>query len=641
MSKKEVNVKEEKESKDMKKIEKKEETEEKNSKKKQTKKEIEKEIDKEKEKDKDKDKASAKKGDEFKPVNQKKVEKNKYKNIEEVKKINKMRKIRIIIIATIFVLILIFSTAFAFFNENNENILSGITIEGIEVSNLSKQEAMDKLNKIYDDKKKAEIDFSYQDYQTAVTPELIETKYNIENAVDEALLIGKNSNIFVNNFEILKTFFFKENINVEMTLNEDVAKQTIEDLGTKLPGLVVESSYYRDENNLVIEKGKGGVKVDSNKMLEMVKEELNNIEINQNYLEIPVYTKQPDTIDVDKIHSEIYTEVQDAYYTKNPFEIHPEVEGVDFNVDNVKQTLAAESKEEYIIPLTITEPKITLAQIGTEAFPDQLATFTTKYDASNTDRSTNLKLACQKLNGKVILAGDTFSYNTTLGERTVAAGYRNGKIYENGEVVDGIGGGICQISSTLYNAVLMANLDIVERRNHQFVTSYLPAGRDATVSYGTTDFKFKNTRKYPVRLVASVSNGIATVSVYGIKEDQEYTISFNTQTISTIPQEVQYIEDSSVPAGTEKVKQQGTNGQVCETYITKTLNGKVVSKKLLSRDTYSAMPKIILTGTGGGTNSTKTEEETTPTTTTPTQTEAPSNTTTTINTNNTTTNTSE
>ena len=98
--------------------------------------------------------------------------------------------------------------------------------------------------------------------------------------------------------------------------------------------------------------------------------------------------------------------------------------------------------------MKITKPKVTISQIGSEAFPDQLATFTTRYDVSDVDRSTNLRIACQKINGKVVLAGDTFSYNQALGKRTEAAGYKNGKVYEAGQVVDGIGGGICQNEDT-------------------------------------------------------------------------------------------------------------------------------------------------------------------------------------------------
>ena len=240
---------------------------------------------------------------------------------------------------------------------------------------------------------------------------------------------------------------------------------------------------------------------------------------------------------------------------------------------------------------------MTIDQIGSEAFPDRLAVFTTRYDASATDRTTNLRIACQKINGTVLMPGETFSYNKTLGERTIAAGYKEAKIYSNGQVVDGLGGGICQISSTLYNAVLMSNLEIVERRNHQFVTSYLPAGRDATVVYGLTDFKFKNSRKYPVKINAGVQNGIATVSIYGIKEEQEYTVSFETRTIATLPVTTKYIDDASLAEGQEVVTQKGATGLQTETYIIKSLNGSVVSKSLLSKDTYNAMQRIVKRGT--------------------------------------------
>lgn len=325
----------------------------------------------------------------------------------------------------------------------------------------------------------------------------------------------------------------------------------------------------------------------------------------------------PAPIDIEKIHEEVYTEAKDAYYTKEPFTIYPEVEGIDFDVEAAKELLK-EEKEEYTIKLTITKPKITIDKIGSEAFPNQLATFTTRYDVSDVDRSTNLQIACQKINGKVVLAGETFSYNKALGPRTVAAGYRNGKIYSGGEVVDGIGGGICQISSTLYNAVLMSNLEIVERRNHQFVTSYVPAGRDATVVYGMTDFKFKNTRKYPVRIVATAQNGIATVSMYGIKEENEYTFSFSTKTIASIPFTTKYEEDATLATGTEKIKQKGANGLKTETYITKMLNGKVVSTTLLSRDTYDAMARIVIKGANGALENPEPTQTQTPTPTSPT-----------------------
>ena len=580
-------------------------------------------------------KENTKKGQKFiqiKANNQKNKKKIK-ENIKQMEKPQNKKRKKVIIFVTIGIIILfllLFSSIFALININNSKIISGVKIEGIDVSGLSKDEAKAKLEAIYNEKKEKEIPIKYNEFESSINPSMIELNYNVEKAVDEAINIGRNNNIFINNYNILFTLIGKKDINVEMTINEEATKKIIEDTGANLPGIVIESSYYIEGENLIITKGKEGIKIDTEQLLTKLKERLNDITIQNNYIEIPVTTKTPEPIDVDKIHSEIYKEMQNAYYTKDPFEIHPEVEGVDFNVDEVKAMIAAEDKEEYTVKLTITKPTVTVNDIGTEAFPDKLGTFTTRYDERDTDRTTNLKLACKKLNNQVVLAGATFSYNSTLGERTIAAGYKNAKIYSNGQVVDGLGGGICQISSTLYNAVVDANLGIVERRNHQFVTSYVPAGKDATVVYGMTDFKFKNTRKYPIKIVATAQNGIATISIYGNKEEVEYDVTLEVKQLSTIPVTTQYVEDSSLPVGTEKVKQAGANGVKTETYLVKSLNGKVVSREVISRDTYNAMPRIILKGTKGATNSssststqksqtTQSTEQNTQTPTTPTE----------------------
>ena len=155
------------------------------------------------------------------------------------------------------------------------------------------------------------------------------------------------------------------------------------------------------------------------------------------------------------------------------------------------------------------------------------------------------------------------AYNKTLGERTIAAGYKEAPIYVQGQVVDGLGGGICQITSTLYNAVLYANLEIVERSNHQFVPSYVTASRDATVVYGSIDFKFKNNRNYPIKLICSVANGVASFQIFGLKTDNEYEVVI-----------------SSYETG------RTSNAIYSEAYKILKQNGQVVDKQLLSRDIY-------------------------------------------------------
>lgn len=549
------------------------------------------EIEEIEEADEIEEKKSRKKTKKEKMSKEKKIPKEKINVYKSSKKVNLP-----IIIGLILLILAIFSIIFALMNIDNNNIISGVKIEGIDVSELTREQAKEKINAVYEEKKQKDIVLKYGEYETTITPQLIDTNYDIDEATKKAISLGRDSNIIINNYNILFAKLGRKNIKVDMTINEEETKSTIENISSNLPGAVVESDYYVEDDKLIITKGNKGIKIDTESLIKKIKDKLKNINSKQEYIEIPVINETPEKIDIEKIHNEVYKEVQNAYLTQDPITIHPEVEGVDFNIDEAK-ALLNEEKEKYEIPLIITKPEVTTDQIGAEAFPDLLATYSTKYDASNINRSTNLELACEKINDKVVLAGETFSYNKTLGERTIAAGYKEAKVYENGEVVDGIGGGICQVSSTLYNSVLMANMEVTERRNHQFVTSYTPEGRDATVVYGMTDLKFKNTRKYAIKIKATCSNGIVTISIYGIKEDNEYAVSFSTEILSTIPYTVKYINDSSLAKGTEKVKQVGANGMITETYIIKTLNGTVVSKELLSKDTYSAMQRIILRGT--------------------------------------------
>ena len=286
---------------------------------------------------------------------------------------------KISIISGIAVIILLFiSTIFSVLNLNNEKIISGVSISGIDVSGLSKNEATEKIKNIYNEKIEKEIGIKYQDYEATLSPKLMEVNYEIDNALEEAWLTGRNSNIIVNNYKILSTLLAKKNINVNMGINEEVTKKSIEDIEINLPGVMIESNYSIEEDELIISKGKAGIGIDKDNLLEKIKEKLNDINAADDDIELQVIDKTPQEIDIQKIHDEIYTEAKDAYYTKDPFTVYPEVEGIDFDVEAAKKILE-EEKEEYVIPLTITKPKVTTAQIGSEAFPDVLAIFKPLY----------------------------------------------------------------------------------------------------------------------------------------------------------------------------------------------------------------------------------------------------------------------
>lgn len=506
----------------------------------------------------------------------------------------------LIIIAIIVVIIALTTTIFAAVNLKNTKILKGISIGKTDVSELTQEEAEKKLEEIYSNNNaEKKIYLSHGSYETSITYEALEVKYHIEKAVKEAYEIGRQGNVFQDNIEILKTWNEGKNVNLEVSMDNDMIEQIAQNINNSIDDTVVQPSYYIEENKneLVITAGKKGQKVDEEKLLEEIYKVLDANTEDEQKIEIPMVEATPDEINIDKIHEEVYKEVKDAYYTQNPFTVYPEEDGVDFDVNEAK-TIIAEEKEEYVIPLKITKPTKTVKDIGTEAFPDLLATFSTNYNAGNTNRTTNLKLAVNKINGTVLLPNEEFSYNKVVGERTISAGYKMAATYSNGAVVDGLGGGICQISSTLYDAVVMANLNVTTRRNHQFVTSYVPAGKDATVVWGSQDFKFVNSRKNPIRITATVQGGVATVQIWGVKEEVEYDISIETKKIATIEPTTKYVQNSNLPAGQQKVVQAGSNGRKVEAYKVTKLNGQVISTTLLSRDTYNAMQRIVHVGTG-------------------------------------------
>lgn len=526
------------------------------------------------------------------------IEKTETKEENIAGEVTKKSKLRLILLITVIFLVLgaIFSTIFAVINLWNEKIINGVQIAQIDISKMTKEQAKTTLEEIYSKKEENEIYLKYGEFESTTTYEALEVQYKIEEALEQAHEIGRKGNLLIDNFAILKSWIKGIQIDLDVSIDREMLNQVVENINNSVDGVVVQPDYYQEGDKLIITSGKPGLKVEENQLYEKLYKIVKG-ETQEQTIEIPMIMAQPDQINIEQIHQEVYKEVKNAYYTQNPFTIYPESDGIDFDVENAK-TLLVEQKEEYEIPLIITKPAKTTREIGTEAFPDLLATFSTKYQASNVNRTTNLRLAANKINGTVLLPGDVFSYNKTVGERTIAAGFKEAAIFNAGRVENGLGGGICQISTTLYDAVVMANLDITERRNHQFVTSYVPAGKDATVVWGAQDFKFKNTRKYPIRITASVQGGTATVQIWGLKEEVEYDITIETKKTATIKYTTQYIQDPSLPAGQQKIVQEGSNGRKVEAYKVTRLNGEVISTTLLSKDTYNAMKKIVHVGKG-------------------------------------------
>ena len=517
--------------------------------------------------------------------------------INETKKIDFLHKYSIaitIISVLLFVGLVVFSTVFGLVNRKSNKIVNGVYINKIEVSGLTYEEAKEKLIKAYENKKNQSIKLKYNEYYNEFSMEEIETKLGIQEALDIAYGIGRSGKVLKDNYAIINAYIGKVNINPSFSYNEEKLTKIINETAENIPDKVLNTSYIIENDKLIITKGKAGNAVKKDELKTLILNNIANLNLEEQQVDIPIVMQEPENINIEKIHKEIYKEAKDAYYQKEPFTIYPHIVGVDFNISlEEAKALVNNSGDTIIVPLKITTPNVTVNQIGTEAFPDLLATYTTSFSTSNTNRTTNIKLSSNKINGVVLMPGEKFSYNNVVGQRTQAKGYKSAPVYVGGKVVNDIGGGICQVSSTLYNTVLRANLEIVKRSNHRFATGYVPLSTDATVSWGGPEFIFKNSRKYPIKIVSTVTGGKIKVDIYGCKEEVEYDVTIQSETLQVIPMKTEHRTNTLLPVGTTKTVQKGHAGYKSRAYRVLKLNGKVISKQLLSTDTYAQLPTII------------------------------------------------
>ncbi|MDE6060993.1 MAG: VanW family protein [Clostridia bacterium] len=233
------------------------------------------------------------------------------------------------------------------------------------------------------------------------------------------------------------------------------------------------------------------------------------------------------------------------------------------------------------------------APIATAESPKLIAHFTTYYGESSENRKYNVELAARKIAGTVLYPEDEFSFNDTVGKRTEANGFKNALIISDGEFVDGIGGGVCQVSSTVYNCALLAGLTISHVRPHSLPVSYVAPSFDAMVS-SETDFRFVNTLSGAVTLKVKTDGKDIRAEVYGF---DEITVRRRSETIEVLPFETEYRDDDTLALGTEVIDSYGKNGLKSEGYLDFFKDGKLINSLLIRRDTYLPQKRVILRGT--------------------------------------------
>ena len=385
----------------------------------------------------------------------------------------------------------------------------------------------------------------------------------------------------------------------QLTVDAAALDTACDDLAASLNCTVVDGGYR-------LEKGEGLyiTKPADGRMLDAQKLEGDLTAMLQSGALTPVactyQEKKAQTVDVQTLHDQLAGEKAEAVCDKTTGEPTESRVGVAFDVSAVQAQLdAAAPGAEFLADAQVEFPTVSTEELQACMFRDVLGTFTTKC-AGPWGRHQNIKLASAAINGKIYNPGEEFWYNSTVGQRTAARGYQEAGVYEAGRTTTGIGGGICQVSSTLYYAVLLSDLDIVLRYCHMFNPGYMPIGCDATVSWGGPDFAFRNSQDYPIKIVTSYNDDTneLTCTIMGTKVDDHYVVMTNAVLASYDYQTV-YQESPDVAPGEEVIDQYGHTGYHVRTWRNiYDGDGNLLSSRVEADSHYDVGNKIILVAPG-------------------------------------------
>ena len=303
------------------------------------------------------------------------------KVIEKLGKSHK-RKVAIITILLFMIAISLVSTIFSMIYMGKDIIAPNIYLGSINIGGLTKEEAKEKIAKIYEEKSNKEIKAVLKDYEQIIKPEMVEFNADINKLVDLAYMEGRNGNIIENNYTIISRYFNKKNLEISYNINEELMQKLLEEIAGKIPEKVKEPSYNVDGTKLFVYPGMKGNEVNKLSLREKIvsiMKDIDKISDEDLKITIPVDIKQPNNIDIEKIHNEIYEKPENATYNEQTKELKLDKDGLDFaiSMDEAKNMLK-EKKEEYIIPLRKVKAEITYDKLGKDIFPDLLRNISNK-----------------------------------------------------------------------------------------------------------------------------------------------------------------------------------------------------------------------------------------------------------------------
>lgn len=313
---------------------------------------------------------------------------------------------------------------------------------------------------------------------------------------------------------------------------------------------------------------------------------------------IVVVAPQPLQEWMERCQRQVETSPRDArlrYLSSGQWQLIPEQWGVRLQADALQRVVQAlQQSETYCLLIAEpVSPRVTRQHL--QQIDSEWTVATTRYSERERDRSHNIRKASQSINGLVLLPGDVFSYNEVVGPRTLKEGFRRAPVIVRGELVPGDGGGVCQVSTTLYIAALQAGLQIVQRSKHAFPIGYAPPGLDATVVYGAIDLRFRNNTPSPLAIVTEAKGGRMTVRILGASLHRR-SARIERVVHAVIPPPVKTFPTEKLPAGVTKVQNKGQRGWRVSVYRVITEPGKPPVREKVGTDYYRPQARVVLVG---------------------------------------------
>lgn len=415
------------------------------------------------------------------------------------------------------------------------HILPGTTVNGTALDDMTLDEAIGALEKSDRTHGNAALPVAFEgkSYSVDIADALV---YDHRSAAEKAMKESKKAqkDLFTRGFVLLRSVFTKDPIEDLPTADDtDALKEAIAESGLIDAGHTVQTSYEIRDDQLIFTVGTAGTDVDEDALIGKIRQAVQADDY-ENVIACPDTMGEVQPVDLDQVYADVHVDAANATLDPaNGYEIVEAVTGVDVDWENARALLSsAEEGSTVALDLIYTEPAIDAQNLREHLFADHLSSFTTKVSGTG-DRLTNVALATEKCNGSILVSGGVFSFNDTVGEQSEATGFKKASAIDaDGNIVQAYGGGICQVSSTIFAAALYSNLEIVERWNHDYVSSYIPAGMDATVAWQWLDLRIANDKSYPIRFDVRCENGDLTVDIWGTKTE-EAPVEIETQTVAS------------------------------------------------------------------------------------------------------------